>query len=155
MLRRGFALWCLSPSVAARAANVKFTDRAWNRVAAVNAEENKPGRHLRMEIASGGCHGFTYKFAFEDAPADATAGDVVFVNTAATADTPAAVPEAAKQKHEARIVIDEASLEKLQGATIDYHSELKGSAFVVVGNELVDASCSCGMSISLRASKAA
>lgn len=38
----------------------------------------------------------------------------------------------------------------MQNATIDYHSELKGAAFVVIGNELIDQSCACAMSFSLK-----
>lgn len=52
-----------------------------------------------------------------------------------------------------RVVVDQLSISKLDGASLDYHSELKGSAFVVVGNSLVDQSCACAMSFSLKRPK--
>jgi iron-sulfur cluster assembly accessory protein len=142
MFRRSFARLCLSPSVGAYAATVTFTDRAWQRVAQVNRTEGVPSeRALRMAIEPGGCQGFSYKFEFDN-DID-TEEDVVFENTkvGVTGD------------QLSRIVIDRGSLEKLQGATIDYHSELKGSAFVVVGNELVDQACACAASFSIQRKK--
>ena len=47
------------------------------------------------------------------------------------------------------MVIDTASLKSMEDAVLDYHVELKGSAFVVVGNALVNDECACKMSFSL------
>ena len=154
MLRRSAALLALSASVGNHAGAVGFTDRAWQRVVAVNAAENAPdARFLRMSIVPGGCQGFSYQFEF-DAEFDSDE-DILFVNDAvprpptidANGDEVPAPPGATVAS---RIVIDRESIAKLQGATIDYHSELKGSAFVVVGNELVDQACACAASFSLQ-----
>jgi iron-sulfur cluster assembly accessory protein len=128
----------LSASVAAHAANVSFTDRAWSRVVAVNAKALPAEQYLRMSIVPGGCRGFSYTFEFDKAERDAD-DDVSFENTL--------VGDAAATS---TIVIDKESLGKLDGAVIDYHSELKGSAFVVIGNSLVDEACACGSSFSVK-----
>jgi iron-sulfur cluster assembly accessory protein len=142
----------MSPSVAANAKSVAFSDRAWQRVAAVNRLENTdPLRPLRMSIIPGGCQGFSYQFAFDNEidPDE----DIIFENT--DVPEPSSIDANGDEVHvdglcTSRIVIDKESIQKLQGATIDYHSELKGSAFVVVGNELVDQACACAASFSLQ-----
>lgn len=48
------------------------------------------------------------------------------------------------------MVVDKITVGKMVNAVVDYHRELKGAAFVVVGNELVDQSCACAMSFSLK-----
>ena len=47
-------------------------------------------------------------------------------------------------------MIDHQSLEFLEGATIDYHSELIRSAFRVLKNPKAESGCSCGSSFSLK-----
>merc|ERR1711991_24533 len=111
---------------------------------------------MGMSIVPGGCQGFSYQFEFDKEIDEEE--DVIFENTAVPApptinENGDEVPAPADAKTVSRIVIDEESLKKLQGAVIDYHSELKGSAFVVVGNELVDQSCACAMSFSLQSDK--
>lgn len=49
-------------------------------------------------------------------------------------------------KGEAKVVMDEASLELLKGSTIDYTTELIGSQFKIVGNPRAKSSCGCGTS---------
>ena len=148
----------MSATVAQHASEVNFSDRAWKRVAAVNAMEGHDNRRrfLRMSIVPGGCQGFSYQFEFDQEldPEE----DIVFENDSvpqpptinADGDEVAAPAGAVTSS---RIVVDKESLKKLQGATIDYHSELKGSAFVVVGNELVDTACACAASFSLQKKK--
>jgi Fe-S cluster assembly iron-binding protein IscA len=152
MLRRSCFAFRLSASVAQHSNAVKFSDRAWSRVVAVNANENADSqRALRMSIVPGGCQGFSYQFEF-DTEIDPEE-DIVFEN-----DSVPLPPKINENGDEvtvdgtinSRIVIDQESLKKLQGSTIDYHSELKGSAFVVVGNELVDQACACAASFSLQ-----
>lgn len=192
----------LSESVSKYKTNLKFASRAWERICAVNYEEKThPQRPLRLEISSGGCHGFIYQFKFEKPVASESNGansssnsnshssnnssssnttnhndeqvpdygidteeDIIFENDDVPF-TPLVPREESSSNRNgsssnsedlvkkyclSRIVIDKATIERIEGAQIDYHSELKGSAFVVVGNEKVDASCSCGMSISLK-----
>lgn len=133
----------LSATVAEHAQAVSITPRAWARVAAVNRmEKADPLRPLRMSIIPGGCQGFSYQFEFEKQPLEND--DIVFENTEVKLDDAVTA---------SRVVLDTESIKKLQGATIDYVSELRGSAFVCIGNELVDQACACAASFSLRGSK--
>ncbi|PJF17292.1 hypothetical protein PSACC_02911 [Paramicrosporidium saccamoebae] len=82
------------------------------------------GRDLRVAVDSGGCHGFQYRISIDSA----TPEDVIF------------------ERDGARVLVDEISLPLLTGSTIDYKSELIGSAFCVVGNPAADSGCGCGVS---------
>jgi len=56
----------------------------------------------------------------------------------------------AKLEHgEAKVVMDEASLDLLKGSTIDYTTELIGSQFKIVGNPRAKSSCGCGTSFDI------
>ena len=46
----------------------------------------------------------------------------------------------------ARVVVDEASLELLDGATVDFKDEMAKAAFVVSENPMSATSCGCGTS---------
>lgn len=144
------------------AKHFSVSPRVWKRISEVNQREGFPNakRILRLAIESGGCHGYLYKFSFDSednlnsledirisAPLSSSVSEGSFCATSKSSledlnDSP-------------QLVIDKHTLEKLQNATIDFHSELKGSAFVVVGNELVDQSCACAMSFSVRKKKSA
>ena len=50
----------------------------------------------------------------------------------------------------AKVVIDEASLELLNGSTIDYTMELIGSQFKVTGIPGATSSCGCGTSFDIK-----
>jgi Fe-S cluster assembly iron-binding protein IscA len=157
MLRCRLLLFKLCPAAAAyHGKNLVTTNRLWDRIEAVNSREQKPNtaQFLRLQITSGGCQGFQYEFLFEPAEKHDAEDDIVFRKgdekrwgvspggcDADVAEAPNGLPT---------LVVDKITLTKLVGATIDYHSELKGSAFVVVGNELVDQSCACAQSFSMR-----
>ncbi|KAK7198168.1 Iron-sulfur assembly protein 2 [Novymonas esmeraldas] len=126
-----------------------ISPRTWAQISWKNNEEgfSNDARYLRLAIDSGGCHGYLYKFSFE------TNTDFNREEDIAIAETDAVAPDDASfsgAQPSPRVVVDTLSASKLENATLDYHSELKGSAFVVVGNELVDQSCACAMSFSLK-----
>ena len=50
------------------------------------------------------------------------------------------------EKDGARVVVDDASLELLAGATVDFEDEMMKSAFVIAANPQSEASCGCGTS---------
>lgn len=88
-----------------------------------------PGEMLRLEVDSGGCSGFQYRFNLDNKIGP---DDIII------------------EKDGAKAVIDKESFSYMKGATIDYEDELIRSSFRVVSNPNSDAKCSCGASFSLK-----
>ncbi|RNF16818.1 uncharacterized protein Tco025E_05398 [Trypanosoma conorhini] len=149
MLRRSWLLFCVPPLSAVYGSNFSVSGRVWRRISEKNAEEgfSNDQRFLRLAIDSGGCHGYKYNFSLEENAALVPEEDVVVAETDVA---PAGAVDGSGAQPPPRVVVDKHSLAKLQAAVIDFHSELKGAAFVVVGNELVDESCACAMSFSIK-----
>lgn len=103
----------------------KVTDRAFARLAEINAETGTP-RALRIAVEGGGCSGFQYDIRL-DTPAE---DDLVL------------------EGNGERVVVDSVSLPFLAGATIDFSDELIGARFVI-DNPNATASCGCGTSFSI------
>jgi len=119
------------------------------------ASDNNPALCLRVAVESGGCHGFQYMMALADCADVAPAEDTVFVvleggapGTAAAEKGGADWMEIAKGKP--KVVLDEPSLELLQGSKIDYTMELIGSQFKIVDNPRATSSCGCGTSFDVK-----
>jgi iron-sulfur cluster insertion protein len=106
---------------------IELSDSAITRVAVLLREEGGENLMLRIAVQGGGCSGFQYGFSFDDA---INPDDKVF------------------EKSGVRTVIDEASLEILDGSVIDYVEDLIGSAFRIV-NPNFTASCGCGSSFAV------
>ena len=102
----------------------KVTERAFSRLSEINASAK--GQALRVAVEGGGCSGFQYIFNIVD---DVNENDQVF------------------QKEESRVIIDNTSLQFLEGAEIDYCEELIGSSFKI-NNPNATSSCGCGTSFS-------
>jgi iron-sulfur cluster assembly protein/iron-sulfur cluster insertion protein len=82
---------------------------------------------LRVAVRPGGCSGFSYEMFFD--------GDI------ATDDEQAVFGEAV------RVVVDPASAQLLQGATLDYKDGLEQSGFAIT-NPNASRTCGCGQSFS-------
>jgi len=104
---------------------VRVSERAFARLAELNADGTS--RALRVAVLGGGCSGFQYEFALEEAPA---ADDLVI--------------EEAGQK----VLVDPESLPFLEGSVIDFKDELIGARFAVE-NPNATATCGCGTSFSV------
>ncbi|CUG86434.1 iron-sulfur cluster biosynthesis protein, putative [Bodo saltans] len=139
--------------------NFTISDRCWDRVHSKNQLESVSNndRFLRLAVESGGCHGYMYKFQFDDALDQED--DVMFFEDELrdTTSAPSSEGDAASSSSSsssttipAVVVVDKSTAECMSKAVLDYHMELKGSAFVVVGNEKVDHLCACAMSFSVR-----
>jgi iron-sulfur cluster insertion protein len=113
--------------LASPAPSVLVTDSAAKRVAFVLAQDEYIGRMLRISVSGGGCSGFQYGFTFDDARTD----DDVLI-----------------ERDGARILIDNVSLDLLNGSTIDYVEDLIGAAFAI-RNPQAKSSCGCGNSFSV------
>lgn len=92
--------------------------------------EGQRNKVLRLAIQPGGCQGFSYNFELENFESVAASDQVTTY-----------------EGHPVLVVAEE-MLQFVKGATVDYHVELKGSAFVMKENPNADMSCSCGTSFS-------
>jgi len=103
-----------------------LSPRAQARIKALLAAQ-KGAVALRVSVLAGGCSGFQYRFALEDAhtPDDIAIGEP-----------------------DARVVIDPASLDLLAGAELDFVEELMG-AYFKVKNPNATTSCGCGTSFAV------
>ena len=104
-----------------------FTTNAAAKVGELIDEEGNPDLKLRVYVSGGGCSGFQYGFAFEEAVAD----DDITVETDGV-----------------MLMVDSASLQYLEGAEIDYQEGLEGSRFVIK-NPNAASTCSCGSSFTM------
>ena len=105
---------------------VTVSARAAKRIAEIIAAEGRPAM-LRLAVTGGGCSGFQYNFALDDARAD---DDLVVEEGGVT------------------VLIDSTSLEFLKGAEIDFVDDLIGASFKV-NNPNATSSCGCGTSFSV------
>ncbi|HEY6094967.1 MAG TPA: iron-sulfur cluster insertion protein ErpA, partial [Gallionellaceae bacterium] len=89
---------------------IDFTDNAANKVSALIQEEGNPNLKLRIFVSGGGCSGFEYNFAFDEAVNE---DDMVI------------------EKNAVSLLIDAMSFQYLTGASIDYLEGLEGARFVI------------------------
>ena len=101
---------------------LEFTDRAKNQIEKITQiESNK--KYFRISVKGGGCSGFKYSFTFDSKIEN---DDVLFNRT----------------------IIDKASLDIIEGSTIDFKKEMIGESFVI-NNPKASSSCGCGLSFSV------
>ncbi|KAF2153702.1 hypothetical protein K461DRAFT_223728 [Myriangium duriaei CBS 260.36] len=115
---------------------VDITTRAANRLHAIALKDSNPSLALRVTVESGGCHGFQYLMSLTSMEEISKEEDTVFES---------------EDGKEAKVVLDESSLELLKGSKIDYTMELIGSQFKVTGIPGAKSSCGCGTSFDIQA----
>jgi iron-sulfur cluster assembly protein len=103
------------------------TESAAGRVRAMAEREQRPEAILRIRVVAGGCDGFSYRLALEDAPAE---GDVVV------------------EGHGVRVVVDPRSVPLVQGSVVDFSDALLGGG-LKVRNPNAASECACGDSFSV------
>ncbi|KAH1966349.1 hypothetical protein KXV58_001928 [Aspergillus fumigatus] len=113
-----------------------------SRAAELATKEENPYHHLRITVTSGGCHGFQYLMSLEAASKIDPEEDTVFEAEPEQGTTSGA--------GEAKVVMDEPSLELLSGSTVDYTMELIGSQFKIVDNPRATSNCGCGTSFDVK-----
>ena len=106
---------------------VEITESAAARIKVILDQEENRGMMLRISVSGGGCSGFQYGFTFDDAPGEA---------------------DRVLERGGAKIVIDDVSLEMMNGAKIDYVEDMIGAAFQIK-NPVAKTSCGCGNSFSV------
>ena len=102
---------------------VTLTDIAAQKVSEFLATQEQPEAGLRVAVKGGGCSGFQYQLALDEARDD----DQVF------------------EFEGIRILVDQQSLRYVDGSTVDYTESLMGAGFQV-NNPNVVAACGCGSS---------
>jgi iron-sulfur cluster assembly protein len=104
---------------------ISITDKGAEKVheflEAQQADVNLAG--LRVGVRGGGCSGFQYQLAFDER----RDSDVVF------------------ESHGLKLLVDNESLQFVEGSTIDYEESLQGAGFKVENPNVV-AACGCGSS---------
>ncbi len=99
---------------------------AAKRVAFIADKQGKPAM-LRLSVEGGGCSGFQYRYGLADAIND---DDIV------------------TETDGVKLVVDDISLELVQGGMVDFVESLGGSAFQVT-NPNAAVGCGCGASFSV------
>ncbi len=106
---------------------VSVSDSAVKRIAHLIAAEGDDKLMLRLSVSGGGCSGFQYGFSFDNAT---QVDDHVF------------------ERDGVKVVVDDSSLDLLNGSEIDFVEDLVGASFQVK-NPNAKSSCGCGSSFSI------
>ena len=106
---------------------ITISDSAARRITALKAQEAAEGAFLRIAVSGGGCSGFQYGLSFDE---ETSPDDVVFEHGGI------------------RVVVDDVSLELLNGSEVDFVKDLMGASFQIK-NPNAASSCGCGNSFSI------
>jgi len=106
---------------------IVLTENAARRIAMLKAQENADNAFLRIAVSGGGCSGFQYGLSFDDQCND---DDFVF------------------ERDGVGVVVDEVSLDLLNGAEVDFVEDMMGASFQI-RNPNAASSCGCGNSFSI------
>ena len=105
---------------------IVLTDSASSKVSELLAAEDQADLSLRVAVRPGGCSGYSYEMFFDserdDDDIEALYGTV-------------------------RVVVDPASAQLLDGASLDYKDGLQGAGFTI-NNPNAQRTCGCGQSFS-------
>jgi iron-sulfur cluster assembly protein/iron-sulfur cluster insertion protein len=106
---------------------ITLTDSAAVKVKELLTAEGADDLALRVAVRPGGCSGFSYEMFFD--------GEI------------AADDEQAEFGDAVKVVVDAASAQLLEGATLDYKDGLEQSGFAIT-NPNASRTCGCGQSFS-------
>jgi len=125
------------------------------------AKDSNPHLALRIQVESGGCHGFQYLMSLVTLPdtlpspnpttstgdpsdpnATIRGDDTIFAHRGHASSSP--------DLESPKIILDTPSLELLKGSKVDFTMELIGSQFKIVDNPLATSSCGCGTSFDIK-----
>jgi iron-sulfur cluster assembly protein/iron-sulfur cluster insertion protein len=105
---------------------IAITDPAAAKVKELIEAEGNPALALRVAVRPGGCSGLSYEMYF---------------------DTDVAPDDLATDFAGVRVIVDPASAQHLQGASLDYKDGLQGAGFTI-NNPNTTRTCGCGQSFS-------
>ncbi|MCB0974927.1 MAG: iron-sulfur cluster insertion protein ErpA [Actinobacteria bacterium] len=105
---------------------ITLTDAAATKVKELIDAEGDAALALRVAVRPGGCSGLSYEMFFDGESAD---------------------DDTSAEYGDVRVIVDPASAQYLQGATLDYKTGLNESGFAI-SNPNVNRTCGCGQSFS-------
>ena len=105
---------------------IALTDAATSKVKELMEAEDQPDLFLRVAVRPGGCSGLSYEMFF---------------------DSERAVEDVEASFGDVKVVVDPASSQYLQGASLDYKDGLQGAGFTI-NNPNAQRTCGCGQSFS-------
>ena len=106
---------------------ITVTESAAKRIAFLREQEQVGDANLRIAVSGGGCSGFQYGMSFDD---QTNPDDRVF------------------ERDGVGVVVDDVSLDLLNGAEVDFVEDLMGASFQI-RNPNAASSCGCGNSFSI------
>ena len=106
---------------------ITITESAKTKIQDLLFEEGNPDLYLRTFVQGGGCSGMSYGFTFDEV-----------MN-----EDDFQIP-----LEKFKVLVDSMSMQYLQGASIDYKEDLRGSEFVIK-NPNAQTTCGCGSSFSV------
>jgi iron-sulfur cluster insertion protein len=107
--------------------SITLTKSAARRIVFLREQEQVGDANLRIAVSGGGCSGFQYGLSFDD---QTNPDDRVF------------------ERDGVGVVVDEISLDLLNGAEVDFVEDLMGASFRI-NNPNAASSCGCGNSFSI------
>ncbi|TVY29010.1 Iron-sulfur cluster assembly 2-like protein, mitochondrial [Lachnellula hyalina] len=151
--------------------HIEITPRASNRLKEIMAKDSNPSLALRIQVESGGCHGFQYLMSLTTLPSLPISSSTIPLEAPQALNTSSSDPNAmppgsavekgvlgeddtvfeAEDGSGAKVVMDGPSLDLLKGSKVDFTMELIGSQFKIVDNPLATSSCGCGTSFDIKA----
>lgn len=105
---------------------VNITGSAAGRIRSILNKDGREGAFFRIQVEGGGCQGFQYVMSIDDG---------------------VSIDDTVSEKDGVRVGIDAASIPFLQGARLDWISDLTGEYFKI-DNPNATSSCGCGTSFS-------
>ena len=105
---------------------ITLTDQASGKVKELMEAEGNPELYLRVAVRPGGCSGFSYEMFF---------------------DTEIGSDDVIREFGSIKVVVDPASDQWLEGASLDYKDGLQGAGFAI-NNPNATRTCGCGNSFS-------
>jgi iron-sulfur cluster insertion protein len=116
-----------------------FTANAALKVWELIQEEENFNLKLRVFVTGGGCSGFQYGFAFDEAVNE---DDTVITKIIDEEDS-----EGGGGGHAVQLLVDPMSFQYLVGSEIDYKEDIEGAQFII-RNPNAKTTCGCGSSFS-------
>ena len=106
---------------------ITLTDKAADKVRALQKQEGKEGFGLRLKVVGGGCSGYSYSMDFDQTvqPDDLTFED-----------------------HGVKLIVDPKSLPMVDNAQVDWIDAMTGAGFTIQ-NPNAKGNCGCGHSFSV------